>query len=116
MAAAKNKVIAGDYDGWDVVTGGGKLHLMHRLTKVELTNANVDRCDVITSQSGSSFWGTFLRGYVGNAILGPAGLMASTVGAAGKQTILLSIEFKGGMRSLLEVDDKTYKKIIKALY
>lgn len=116
MAAAKNKVIAGDYEGWDVIIGSRTLNLMHRLTKVELNKTNVTDCQVVTSQSGSSFWGTFLRGYLGNAILGPAGLMASTVGAAGKQIILLSLEFSGGKRSLLEIDDKMYKKIVQILY
>lgn len=116
MAVAKNRVIAGDYEGWDVIAKGGKLSFMHRLTKLSLSNATVSQYEVLTNQSANSFWGTFLRGYVGNALLGPAGLMASTVGAVGKQILLVSIEFTNGKRSLLEIDGKTYQNLIKALY
>ena len=62
MASAKNKVIAGDYAGWDVIVGGKKLSFMHRLTRFDVNKNNVSNFELVTSQSGNSFWGSFLRG------------------------------------------------------
>ena len=116
MGAAKNKVIAGDYSGWDVVAGNGKLHFMHRRKRVVLDRTTVTHYEAVDARSGNSFWGSFLRGYVGNAVLGPAGLFAATSSAAGKRAVLLSVEFASGERSLIEVDDGVYRKFLQVLF
>lgn len=116
MAAAKNKVIAGDYSGWDVIAGHGKLHFMQRFKRIVLDRTTVSHMETVDARSGNSFWGSFLRGYVGNALLGPAGLFAATSSAAGKRAVLLSVEFVSGERSLIEVDDGTYRKILQVLF
>lgn len=116
MAAAKNKVIAGDYSGWDVIAGHGKLHFMHRFKRVVLDRTTVARYEAVDARSANSFWGSFLRGYVGNAVLGPAGLFAANSSAAGKRAMLLAVEFVSGERSLIEVDDGTYRKIVQVLF
>lgn len=116
MAKAKNKVIAGDYVDWDVVCGAGKFDFMYRLSRVNLSRNSVIKYELIDGSNGDSFWGTFLRGYIGHAVLGTAGLIASSIKSAHQRVILLSIEFKNGKRSLIEVDEDHYKKILKVLY
>lgn len=116
MASAKNKVIAGDYSGWDVICGFGKLHFMHRLSRVNLNSATIQKYEVVDSQNGSSFWGSFLRGYISRSVLGSAGLMASTIRSANRKAIWISIEFRDGKKSLIEVDEVLYRKVIKVLY
>ena len=116
MAKAKNKVIAGDYVDWDVICGAGKLDFMHRLSRVNLNRNSVLKYELIDGTNGNSFWNTFLRGYVSYAILGTAGLIASSIGSAHQRIVLVSIEFKNGKRSLIEVDEEHYKKILKVLY
>lgn len=116
MAGAKNKVIAGDYEGWDVICGGGKLDFMHRLQRVSLNRTTVLKYEIVDNQNGNSFWGAFLKGYVSQAFLGTAGLVASTLSSAHHRVILLSVEFINGRRSLLEIDESVYKNILKILY
>ena len=48
-------------------------------------------------------------------MLGPVGLLAG-LSAKNKGTYLIEMEFQDGKRSLLEVDDKKYKKIIEVLF
>lgn len=114
--AARNKVIAGDYTGWDVIAGHGKLHFMHGLKRIVLDRTTVTHTETIDARNANSFWGSFLRGYMGNAFLGPAGLFAATSSAAAKRTVLLSVEFGSGERSLIEVDDGTYRKVLQVLF
>lgn len=116
MAAAKNKVIAGDYSGWDVIVGHGKVNFMQRLKRVVLDKSTVGHYEVVDARSANSFWGSFLRGYVGNAVLGPAGLFAANFSASDKRAVLISVEFVSGERSLIEVDDGTYRKFLQALF
>ena len=116
MTKAKNKVIAGDYVDWDVICGAGKLDFMHRLSRVNLSRNSVLKYELIDESNSGSFWGAFLRGYFSHAILGTAGLLASSIGSAQRKILLLSIEFKNGKRSLIEVDEAHYKKILKVLY
>lgn len=116
MAKAQNRVIAGDYCGWDVVIGGSKMALMYRLTKLNVDKTDIVKWELVDSQSGNSFWSSFLRGYIGNAVLGPAGVLASTMHSASAKNYFISIEFVTGKRSLLEVDDKLCRKIIQIFY
>ena len=51
------------------------------------------------------------RGLVGSFFLGPVGLLAAA-SAKKKGVHVIAIEFKDGKRSLIEVDDKIYKKLL----
>lgn len=113
---ARNKVIAGDYCGYDVIVSFGKVTLMHRLAKTPVDKTSLLKWELVDSQNASGFWGSFLRGYVSQAFLGTAGLFASAARSATARNYLISLEFVDGKRSLLEIDDRLYKKLVPALY
>lgn len=116
MAKAKNKVVAGDYEGWDVVCSFGKFYFMKRLDRRPLDRVNVSRYEVVDARTGSGFWGSAIRGLAANAVFGGVGAYAAMSSSASKRAILVSVEFFNGERSLIEIDEPTYSKMLKALY
>jgi threonine dehydrogenase-like Zn-dependent dehydrogenase len=55
------------------------------------------------------------RGLVGGFILGPVGLLAG-LSAKSKGTHVVAIQFKDGKKSLIEMDEKIYKALLKACF
>jgi hypothetical protein len=117
MAKAKNKVIAGDYQGKQVLCSLGFVSISLGLIKsLDLNNKNVKSYELITDEHRKSAASGVARGIVGGALLGPVGMLAGGVSAKSKGTYQVAVEFNDGKRSLLEVDDKTYKAIVKGCF
>lgn len=114
MASAKNKVVAGDFLGetvsawWpagkDVSVGGRPIDKNY-----------VEMYEVLTEEKVKSGTSAVFRGAVGAAVLGPIGLLAG-LSARNKGIYSVAILWKDGKKSLLEVDDRFYKLIIRALF
>lgn len=109
MSKAKNKVIAGDYIGAKVDTG----FLGTFIGTVLVDNTNITSYELITDEHRKSAASGVARGLVGNALLGPVGMLAGGLSAKNKGIYTLAIQFNDGKTSLIEVDDKIYKAIIK---
>jgi len=115
--AAKNKVIAGDYLGGKVSVGFGIASISYGFGKtVMLTKDEVEAYELVTDEHRKSAASGVARGLVGGALLGPVGLLAGSLSAKSKGTYTVAIQFKDGKRSLLEVDDKIYKAIVKRCF
>lgn len=114
MAKAKNKVIAGDYEG-NVVNGSlGQLFISISLFKtIEINSKTVESYELITDEHRKSAASGVAKGLVGGALLGPVGMLAGSMSAKSKGIYQVAIQFKDGKRSLLEVDDKIYNAIVK---
>lgn len=108
---AKNKVIAGDYNGAAVTAVLGSV----MIGSVAVEKWTIEAYEVITEEQRKSAASGIARGLVGGAILGPVGLLAG-LSAKNKGTYNLAIAWKDGKKSLIEVDDKIYKAIIKKLF
>lgn len=115
MAKAKNKVIAGDYEGKGVSGGGfSSVSILVGIFKsVDLNKKTVESYELITDEHRKSAKSGIARGIVGGALLGPVGMLAGGISAKQKGIYQIAIQFKDGKRSLLEVDDKIYKSIVK---
>lgn len=116
MAKAKNKVIAGDYEGKGVGAGGSispSFIMLGMLKSINIDKENVNSYELITDEHRKSAKSGVARGLVGGALLGPVGMLAGGLSAKSKGIYQVAIEFKDGKKSLLEVDDKIYKSIIK---
>lgn len=113
---AKNKVIAGDYNGKEIycVLGDVKI-LIPDGESIDLNKANVAAYEVIDENYKKSATGVIGRAAVGAALLGPIGLLAG-VSAKKKGTHILAIKFHNGKNSLIEVGDGAYKAIIKRCF
>lgn len=115
MAKAKNKVIAGDYMGKQVDGGGlSPAFIMIGMFKtINLDKKNVESYELITDEHRKSAKSGVARGLVGGALLGPVGMLAGGISAKTKGIYQIAVQFTDGKRSLLEVDDKIYKSIIR---
>ncbi len=75
----------------------------------------VESYELITDEHRKSASSGVARGLVGGALLGPVGLLAG-LSAKNKGIYQVAIAFKNGRQSLVEVDDKIYKSLIKVLF
>lgn len=82
MAKAKNAVIAGDYVGKKVNLSFGRVQLdMGLMPAIPLDRSTVADYSVLDESQKKSMSSGVMRGLVGGAILGPAGLVAGAVTA-----------------------------------
>ena len=110
----KSKVVAGDFQYWDVVCRGNRLFLMHRLTKQEVLRSDIARFDTIQDVTQNALWKPLLCGGIGSAMFGLPGMMiGAAAGSGGGKSFLVSLEFVDGRKSLLEVDKGTYKALFR---
>ena len=108
---AKNRVIAGDYNGAAVSAVLGSV----MIGGMSVEKWTVEAYEVITEEHRKSAASGITRGLVGGAILGPVGLLTGLT-AKKKDTYSIVIAWKDGKKSLIEVDDKIYKAILKNLF
>lgn len=117
MAKAKNKVVAGDYEGKAVICQFGDVSICTSITKpLSVDSKTVDSYELITDEYRKSAASGVARGIVGGALLGPVGMLAGGISAKSKGIYQVAVQFKDGKRSLLEVDDKIYNAIVKKCF
>lgn len=116
---AKNKVIAGDYEGVDVFCAFGDLSLIGtvnmKTVNMKLDKSTIRNYDVMDEESRKSATSAVGRAAVGTFLLGPVGLLAG-VTAKRKGIYTIAIEYHNGGKSLIEIDEKRYKLLIKKLF
>ena len=112
---AKNKVIAGDYEGFIVDSVFGQAYFTKLFAKIDLNKNNVESFELITDEHRKSAVSGISRGLVGGVLLGPVGLLAGLTGKT-KDIYVLAIMFKDGKKSLIEVDKKRYEAIMKGCF
>jgi hypothetical protein len=113
---AKNKIIAGDYEGKSVMQTFGIVNIAIGFTKSqEINKDTVESYEVVDEAKRKSAASAVGRGLAGSLLLGPVGLLAG-LSAKSKGTHVVAVEFKDGKKSLLEIDDKIYSALIKKLF
>lgn len=114
---AKNMVIAGDYRGKAVSSVGGAVQIFTDFKNyVLLDKYGVESYDVITEDIRKSAASGVIRGAVGSALLGPVGMLAGGLSAKNKSVVTIAVRFKDGKNSLLELDEKMYKRFVQAMF
>ncbi len=114
---AKNRVIAGDYVGYFAGQALGNPYIFVGISKrINIDRSTVQSYELITDEHRKSAASGIARGLVGGALLGPVGALAGGISAKNKGIYQVAIQFKDGKRSLLEVDDKIYKAIVKCCF
>lgn len=117
MSKAKNAVIAGDYEGKVVgITVQGAYIMLGFMKTYYMNKDNVESYELITDEHRKSAASGVARGLIGGALLGPVGMLAGGLSAKNKGIYQVAIQFKDGKKSLIEVDDKIYKAIIKSCF
>lgn len=114
---AENRVIAGDYEGKGIgATSEGAYVITGFLKTFDLNKDTVESYELITDEHRKSAASGAIRGLVGGALLGTAGMLAGGLSATENGIYQMVICFKDGKRSLIEVDDKIYKAIVKKCF
>lgn len=113
---SESKVIAGDYKGYDVIAYAGKCYFKHWLQKVKVNKATVTRYELISNVERHPFWGTLVKGAIGRAFFGTIGAASAISSSMDKKVYIVSIEFRNGRRSLIQITDKDYISVLRAIY
>lgn len=117
LAKAKNKVIAGDYINCPVMQIFGIPMISTGFTKsVEINKENIESYEVLDESRSKSAISAAGRGLIGGFLLGPAGMLAGALTTKAKGIYVIALQFKDGSKSLLEVDEKIYRAIMKHLF
>lgn len=107
----RNKVIAGYLEGEYVRLENG-LVLIGQEAAAKWT---VKSYEVVSEENNISLASGLLRGAAGKIILGPWGVLAALT-AKMKGVYNVVLQWKNGKKSLLEIDEKVYKAILKNLF
>lgn len=115
--SAKNKVIAGDYYNFSIGYTPGLVYIEDsRGYNIEdISKSNVINYELVTEESVKSDTSAITRGLVGSLLLGPVGILAGLT-AKSKGIYTLAIQFSNGKKSLIEIDEKRYKELIKRMF
>ncbi len=113
---AKNKVIAGDYEGKQVLSGFGNLFISLSFKEtVDLNKTTIKEYEILDEETRKSATSAVGRAFVGGVILGPVGWLAA-LSAKKKGIHTIAVEFKDGKRSLIEVDEKIMSTFRKKMF
>ena len=115
--SAKNKVIAGDYSGYKIITKNFQIciDLVDNNLVILLNKKNIENYEIITEDKVKSSSTAILRGMAGVALFGGIGVLAG-LSAKNKGIYTIAIQWTNGKRSLIEIDDKLYKKFIADMF
>ena len=116
-----NKVIAGDYDGYSVKAGRGSLtftppFFSQHNNIVDINKNTVRSYRIVTDDHRKSAVSGIVRGVIGEYFFGNAGMIGGTLSAKNTAVYIITVEFFNGRRSLIEVDDKKYKALIRSIF
>lgn len=118
---AKNQVISGYGAGANIFNSGSALsfklgnNLGERVIVKNNRYNSVVSYDVLNEDIVKSGTSAVLKGMLGSALIGNAGLLAG-ISAKNVGIYTIAIEFKDGKRSLIEIDDVYYKVLMKRLF
>ena len=114
---AKNKVIAGDYEGCSVGDYGIylKKNSYNHKDILDIDCDTIERYEVIDEKTQKSASSAILRGFAGAVLLGGVGLLAG-LSAKSKGTHILTLYFNDGKKSLIEINDRIYKNLMMKLF
>jgi len=102
---AKNKVIAGDYEGKVIMSTLGIVNLQTGFLKtITLDKNTVEDYEIMDETHSKSAVSAVGRGLVGGFLLGPVGLLAG-LSAKNKGVHIIAVQFKDGKKSLIEIDE-----------
>jgi hypothetical protein len=108
---ATDKVIGGDYEGYQITSMLGQISLSKGFSSVPLNKQNVDRVEIMTEESKKKFLGAAGLGIAGGLLLGPLGLVAGALAGGNKKEVCFACYLKDGKKFMAVTDSKLYQKI-----
>ncbi len=113
-----NKVIAGDFKGKSVCApvSGDPYILISVIKTQKINKETVESIEVVKETEKISSTSAMRRSSAASVFGGKSAGYAAALGAKKKGTHLLSITFRDGKRSLIEIDDRLEKRITISTY
>lgn len=106
-----NRVIAGDYNNYGITNTFGVVAIVHGFkTNIKLNSETLDSFEEVDKVEKRSAGKTI----VGGALLGGVGALLGATSK--KRTHTCKIVFKDGKKSLIELDDNTFKILQKEMF
>jgi hypothetical protein len=113
----KNAVLEGKYKNKDIFNGANYVAVNAGFFKsVMIDKSTVRAYELVTEDHQKSMASGIARGIVGHALLGPAGLVVGAISGKKKGSYHVAIEWNDGERSLVHIDDKAYKTLMRVLF
>lgn len=116
MATAKNKVIAGDYKGKDIIFNRKSIRIRKLFTELELNSTTVEAYELMKESHRKDTTSAATKALVGSFLLGPAGLFAGIAGASEVGVYRVAIKFKDGCSSLIEINEAAYNVLVNSCF
>ena len=115
----KNTVIKGDYKNWylSIHKEMDKLILEGINDNIEISNNTIIDYDIKYTEFKRDIIDIVIRIIIGVLLIGPIGILVGFT--ANKSFIsyrLISIEFKNGNKSLVKIDNRTFKYLVEKVY
>lgn len=114
VASAQNKVIKGKYINKKIFSNNDFL-TFYEAGVDPIRKPYVSDYELITEEKMKSGTSAILRGAAGMALLGGVGILAGLT-AKTKGIYTVAILWKDGERSLIEIDEKLYKVLVKGMF
>ena len=108
---ASNKVIGGDFEGYQITSMFGQLSMTKGFTNISLNKQNIEREEIMTEESKKSFIGAAGIGIVGGFFLGPLGLIPGALAGGNNKEVCFACYLKDGKKFMAVTDPKVYQKI-----
>jgi hypothetical protein len=108
-------VVGGDYKGNPIVIQKGQPFISigyFGKKRVYLNKDTIERYEVIGADTSKNLGSSLVKGAVGGAILGPAGMVAGALAGSNNTNATLAIYFKDGKKSIIKVNEQVYHSII----
>ena len=112
MSKAQNKVLKGKFTNSSIYSNGECLVCSNG---DPIRKFFVEDYELITEEKMKSGTSAILRGTAGIALLGGVGILAGLT-AKTKGIYTVAILWKDGDKSLIEIDEKLYKILVKSMF
>ena len=111
-----NKVIGGTFLNSSITEIFNTAYIVSGFKQIPINKSNVSHFEIVGQNSTKSATSAIGRGIVGGILLGGVGLLAGSISAKNKNLYTITLYFRDGRQSLIEVDEKVYKAIVAALF
>jgi len=108
---ASNKVIGGDYEGYQIASYLGTIALSKGFNNITIGKQDIERVELMTEESKKKFLGAAGLGVAGGLLFGPVGLVAGALAGGNKKETCFACYLKNGKKFMAVTDAKTYQKI-----
>ena len=112
----KNKIIAGDYEGYDIMYTFGNVMVYKNNHNFRLDKNNLQSVEIVTEENKKEIAGAAGWAIAGTVLLGPLGLIAGALIGGNKKEVTFVCNLKDGKKFLAIAESKIYTKLLAYVF